>query len=448
MKLQKSKNFNENYAARIVKLKNVRKHSNADKLQVVSIYGNNVITGLDAKDGDIYVYFPVESQINKSLISYINGFEDKERNRDTTVKSFFSDKARVRVLKLRGEKSEGFILKFNEFADWLKESGKDTTYSDSLLDIDFDTVDGKDICNKYVIRVPQAQEKLTKAQKANNKVKRFDRLIPEQFRFHISTSHLKKNVHVVKPNDVIKISVKLHGTSCIVSNILCNRKLAWYEKILDKCGIPIVKQEYDIVYASRTVVKNRYINPSQSDGFYGKDGDIWKTVFEEVKDKVPKSYTLYSEIVGFLPTGAAIQRNYDYGCLPNQHKNFIYRITQTNPDGKVTELSWLQIKDFCHNYGLQHVPQLYFGYAKDLFPELKLDEHWNENFLEKLTEKYLEKQCDLCINPVISEGIVLRRENLYEFDVYKHKSFGFLAHERDLLDAGETNIEDNTEEDA
>ena len=51
-----SENHNPNYVASVVKLSGVRKHSAADRLQCVSIFGNNVITSMDAKDGDLYVF--------------------------------------------------------------------------------------------------------------------------------------------------------------------------------------------------------------------------------------------------------------------------------------------------------------------------------------------------------------------------------------------------------
>lgn len=55
-----SKEANRNYTAKVVQLKGLKPHSNADRLQVCTIDFQQVITGLDAKDGDLYIYFPVE----------------------------------------------------------------------------------------------------------------------------------------------------------------------------------------------------------------------------------------------------------------------------------------------------------------------------------------------------------------------------------------------------
>ena len=107
--LQVSKDHNPNYLAKIVKLKGLRKHPNADRLQCVDIDFNTVITGLDAKDGDVYVYFPLECKINKDFLSATNSFRHKELNVDKEKAGFFDDNCRVRAMRLRGEKSMGYI---------------------------------------------------------------------------------------------------------------------------------------------------------------------------------------------------------------------------------------------------------------------------------------------------------------------------------------------------
>ena len=72
--------------------------------------------------------------------------------------------------------------------------------------------------------------------------------------------------------------------------------------------------KYDNVYASRTVVKNKYYNRTVGLGYY--NCDVWGEANKVLIPLIPKGYTLYYEIVGFLPTGGYIQKDYDYGCLP------------------------------------------------------------------------------------------------------------------------------------
>jgi len=92
------------------------------------------------------------------------------------------------------------------------------------------------------------------------------------------------------------------------------------------------------------------------------------------------------------------------------------------------------------------VPELYYGRAKDLF-KIPVEYHWNENFVQKLSEQYLEKDCDMCVNTVPDEGICIRRE-VFDIDVYKHKSFRFFEWETKQLDSGEVDLETQESEDA
>lgn len=437
--LKQSKNFKVNYASRIFRIETIRKHANADRLQCVTLMGNNLITGLDAKAGDIYVYFALESAINKEFLAYTDSFEDKTLNRNPEKKGYFSSSGRVKAVKLREEKSEGYMVPLADFTEWLQSKGVKFKFTEDMLDYDFDMVGEIEISRKYFVEkylnVPK-----TRAEKKNAKLARFERLIQEQFRLHLDTSHLGRNIHKIQPDSLISISNKIHGSSWVVGNVLCNRKLSWKEKIAKYFGAKVVEQEYDTIYASRTVVKNRYVNENQGHGFYGEGGDIWEVIAQELKPILPKGITLYGEVVGFTPNGRAIQKNYDYGCLQGEHKIFVYRVTSTNADGKVIEFTFPQVQDFCRKYGLNHVPVFYYGYAGDLFPELNADEHWHENFIQRLSDTFLEKKCDMCRNDVWAEGIVLRLET-GELEPFKHKSFNFKNYESKMLDAGESDLE-------
>src|SRR5690606_16693061 len=114
-----SKEANPNYLAKIVRLKGLKKHPNADRLQVASIDFQNVITGLEAKDGDIYIFFPLECKINKDFLSFTNSFRDKTLNQDKEKAGFFEENGRVRATKLRGEKSMGYLVPIEQMEFFL-----------------------------------------------------------------------------------------------------------------------------------------------------------------------------------------------------------------------------------------------------------------------------------------------------------------------------------------
>lgn len=261
---------------------------------------------------------------------------------------------------------------------------------------------------------------------------------------------IKKYPYVVTPDSLIHISSKIHGTSGISAYVLCHKELSFKEKIA-KWLTGNNFDHYDYIYASRTVVKNRYYNRKVSDGYYGVD--VWKYADEVVKPHLTKGMTAYYEIVGYLPNGNFIQKGYDYGCIPPSSEesykseiNFkvrIYRLTYTNVDGFVHEFSAREVQQWCQNNGLIPVTELYYGYASTLYTELDVNAtDWNEQFLEKLANDqnfYMEQASPDCINTVPHEGIVIKVENM-KSEAFKLKCFAFLSQE---LKDESLNIEDN-----
>ncbi len=426
-----SEKSNPNYLAQVVRLDNIVPHPNADRLQIAVIQGNSVIVSLDAKEGDIYVYFPLECAINKEFLSWGNSFSDKSINSDKEVSGFFNSKGRVRAVKLRSVPSMGYALPFDKFCNWLKEkTGKSVDFKEDLINKEFDSYGDILVCEKYVN--PVALKKQNKEKKNQKKVVREPKVVDSQFHFHINTPQLRKLIHNISPNDYIAITRKLHGTSWVAARLLCNKRLTWQEKLIKKFGVKIVGTEYDLLWASRRVLKNGYLEVGNKDHFYSYD--LWEDIAKSVEYAIQDSITLYGECVGYLKTGGFIQHGYDYGCEPGTFKTYIYRITTTNQSGQVYEFSHKQVKEYCEKFGLTMVPELYYGKAKDLYPDLSISDHWHENFLQRLVDDYLEKDCDLCKSQKVpDEGICLRKD-IFDIEVYKLKSFKFLEWETKQLD--------------
>ena len=334
-------------------------------------------------------------------------------------------------------------------------------------EVEFDSVehDGKEIWinKKYVKKVEQNSQK--SSNKQGKEPKGVDKILPGQFRFHYDTVLIKKCPNVIHYNDLISITEKIHGTSAISAYILCNYERPWQEKLVYTLTswIPKIKfigtkntfPDYDYIYASRSVIKNRYRGSEKEDGYYEGDALMRKMCHEYVAKHLDKGMTAYYEIVGFLPTGAAIQKlgkAYDYGCVPpsegeeytiEKHcKVRIYRLTLTNKDGVVHEFSAREVQQWCQAHELIPVTEWYYGYAKDLYPDLEPTQHWNENFMERLaTDKrfYMEENSPSCNNKVPHEGIVIKTETMRS-EAWKLKCFAFLNGE---LKNEESNIEDN-----
>jgi len=301
------------------------------------------------------------------------------------------------------------------------------------------------ICNKYVI----SRHNSGTTNKQAKKPKEYN-IIDNQFRFHEDTNMLYKNLDKIHPEQYIHISYKLHGTSGISSKILCKKKLSIWDKIGKYLGFNVVTTQYDYIYASRKVIKNADLNPN-ANHFYRED--IWGLAHEKLVPFLQDGMTLYYEIVGYLPNGSVIQKEYDYGyshrgileeqMCPLCFGIYIYRITYTNIEGKVFEFSPLQVQSWCKSNGLNAVPELFYGKAKELFSDNRLTiEHWRVKLLERIKELYNEKDCYLCKNIVPEEGCVIRIDKL-GFEAYKAKSARFYERETKMLDKGEVDIEES-----
>ena len=422
---------NPNYAATVVKISNIIPLENCDNVVATMIMGNQVIVSKDTKINDVGLFFPVECELSSKYLSNNNLYRHSELNVDKNKKGYFEDNGRIRCVKFRGYNSEGLFMPIQSL-DFIT-----TVYPN--IGQTFDELNDIEICKKYEI---------VRRTVGVNNVRKIDRkyqskLVENQFRLHDDTEQLYRNLYKLYPSQIISITYKLHGTSFISSKVLCKKPLKWYEKALKSLGVDVVDTQYDYLYASRKVIKNAELNSGNSH-FYGED--IWGLADAKVREFLQDGMTIYGEIVGYLPSGGAIQKDYDYGCAHNTFEIYIYRITYTNTSGKVFEFSAKQVQDWCKTTGLNAVSQLYYGYASDLYTLLTgLDveddlDDWRINFLKALKKQYNEADCFMCSNKVPEEGVVLRIEK-NKFEAYKVKSVRFLERETKLLDKGEVDIE-------
>lgn len=448
MKLIKGPKANINYLAKVVKIENFKPHSDLEvnKLKCCTIDGFNIICGIDSQPG-LYVYFPTGCCLNPDFLRYANLYRHKELNNNPEQSGMFEDNGRVKAIRLRGELSEGFILPTVILENYILSVTN--IQLDCIEGTEFDCVEHEGkifwINKKYIIKTNIQ----TDYQKQSKQPKGLDKLIDDQFRFHYDTVLIKKIPKMINPNDIIHISSKIHGTSHISARVLCKQPLNWKQKIA-KWLTGEEFNKYDYLYASRTVIKNKYYNKKASDGFYGVD--VWAEADKILKPCLQKGMTIYSEIVGFLPNGGYIQKNYDYGCEPPVDKEYIhekhfkvrvYRITLTNVDGQVHEFSAREVQQYCNKVGLIPVEEYYYGYARDLYPNLEISaKDWSEQFINKLAnDKRFNMECDSpdCNNKVPHEGIVIKVENM-KSEAFKLKCFKFLSKSQDDEEMDRDNV--------
>lgn len=416
----------ENNQAFIGKLGYLRPIEGADKIIKASVFLKNiliteVIVSADTEEGQEVVYFDSNLCLVKTTI--LADYPELER--------YLGRNGRIKTIKLRGEYSDGLCLELSKFYHYFKNVKEAKAWLEQGKS--FNEIGDKKICFKYEPPVKGVSRGGNKEKKG----KKPSRLIEGQFHFHIDTQQLTRNMDEVNPDDTISISRKVHGTSSIISNCLVKRPLNIFEKILKNCGVKIIDTKYDILYSSRRVVKNDAIDT----GYY--ETDIWSEAGKTFAPRLQKGETAYFEILGYLPSNAWIQKNYDYGNIPGQYSIQLYRMTMTNLEGVVVEYPWPLLKEKAKYLNIPFVKEYYYGTAKCLFPEIEVNETWHENFLSQLRETYLEKFVEENLTKKVpDEGIVLRVEAPV-IQVYKLKSLNFLQHETKMYEETAANVEDS-----
>ena len=499
-----SKDGKSEYCCNVVRVGELKPIEGSDFLAQVFIGDASLVVRKDqVHEGELYFYISNECQINEKFLrvnnlygidSYENNTNsadvckllteakkadkkakqtnddvekekllkevDKYRNEAKSKCGFFSKNGRVRMIRLRKTPSMGFLFGVDEMANYCP-SVKGVNLEE-YLNVDFDTVGGELFVKAYVPPVKEASTRSDKTAKRNKKLKRFDKMIEGQFSFHYDTNQLAKYIHLIKPTDIVDVTVKLHGTSIIFSNILIKNpikiplhKRLW-NKVVDRFNIFTSTRftdyviEYGNIYSSRTVIKNKYINKDVTDGYY--ESDIWGEANEVIKSYIDKGMTVYAEVCGY--TGdKMIQKGFDYGCKSGEFFIMPYRIT-TNLDGKKYEWNVTEVKEWTEKLIKEHtelaekihpITLLYHGTLGDLYPNLSTTEHWNENVLQAMMNDKehfgMEELEPLCNNKVPREGIVLRIANDPLAEAFKLKCLKFREMERNAIDKGEVDME-------
>jgi len=419
------------YCGYITKIKELRKHSNADKLQVATLFGNDVIVDLKVKVGDLGIYFPTDGRLGLEYAKTNKLLREKDENGNPTGGYLDPSKRHVKSLKLRGEKSDGLFMPIESLSSFcniatLKE-GDTVTIVNGVL-----------ICEKYI---PKRKE--LSVSHGSSKVKDKRKATYPFFEEHLDTKQLAYNTNHFKEGDSCVVTLKLHGTSQRTAYTIKEKK-SILQNIMSKFGVSS-ENRWDHVTGTRRVVLKDF-----KGGYYGGN-EFRKQWHDFFKGKLHKGEEIYYEVVGYTDEGKLIMPECDnkktkdkdfikkygkktrftYGCEEGKSDIYVYRMTMTNEDGHTVEYPWHLVKLRCEQMGVKHCPEL---------------ERFEFTSVEDLLDR-VDKFVD-GTDPIgkthIREGVIVRIENRNQFTAFKQKSFNFKVLEgiiksQEILDMEEEN---------
>lgn len=449
------------YKAYITTLKNVRPHPNADRMLLADCFGNTVCVGLEAKENDVIIYFPVDGELSKEYAEINNLVRIK--NEDGTYSGGYLDpkKRNIKAIKLRGEKSDGLVMPLESLS----------SFGDvSTLQIG-DTVDvfnGHEICKKYI---PKVKEK--RSFSGGNKTRKRKVPIAPLFAEHADTEQLAYNLDAFKAGDEVEITLKMHGTSQRTGYLpvfkgyvgspfflFLYKHFDRFAEMAEKHLTPI----YDWGYVSGT--RRTVLNDFEG-GFYGSDKfrEPHAKLFE---GKLWKGEEVFYEVVGFTDTGIPIMptvsnkktndkefikqygetTTFSYGCDcaeqawredrgqdPDKPQSdiYVYRMTMTNEDGEVVEYTPDFMRYRCEQMGVKTVPVFWKGIIPTKIPVIGTSDEMGAPELKEIDAgEYIKFKAEEYYDgpdPIgkthVREGVVCRILNRPKFTAYKHKNFSF-----------------------
>lgn len=394
----------------------VRPLLGADKLQIGACGNYQVVVGIDVADGELGVFFEADGQLSEDFAAR-NDLVRRKLEDGTSAGGMFEQNRRVKAIKLRGVKSEGFWCPIRHFEYTGVTIGEGDQFSE---------LGGHQICNKYFTPATQ------RAGASRNGPQRDNAM----FHKHIDTGHFRREAGAIPIGSLVIVTEKLHGTSQRIGHVLDDEPI---EQTLTQrlgqwlLGWQSTRKVWRHLVGTRNVILEHRDDPVYTNMDYRHDAVDGVALH--------KGEVVYGEVVGYEHTGkpimatqnAASMRDkaikakygdtitYSYGCDPGKCRFFVYRITQVNEDGIATELSWSQVKKRCRELGLDHVPELgQWDVRYDSHRELLAAEVANET--ERSDGFPLEST--LCPSH-IREGVVVRYESEHGTGWLKNKAFVF-----------------------
>ena len=248
----------------VVELEAPRPHPNADRLELVDVFGWQCVVGKgDFTQGDLAIYIPLDAIVPEPLAEEY-GLEYLKKN------------GRVRAVRLRGEMSYGILL--------------------ALHDRPFragDEVSARLGITKWEPIEPAYNNALQQKKAGHGKGSRKGITLNPWFHKYTDIENIKYFPSAFQEGEQVFITEKLHGSSVRYSHLRRHARTPW-----DRFKLRFSRRKTEFVYGSRNV----QLGTSQTKGmlYYGTD------IYAEMLTKYPQlrnlplGFTVYGEIVGCL----------------------------------------------------------------------------------------------------------------------------------------------------
>ena len=413
------------YQAVVAKIVGVNPVDKSDFISFGNVLGNTVVVGRQTVEGSLGIFFECDGKLSEvfakanDLIRYKDPITNEQKG------GFFEFPYRVRAQKFRGVKSDGFWIPIQS----LEFTGvKLSTLKEGDM---FDTINGVEICSKYVTEA--TLKKVANAKNADGNKKKAVKKQLLNFKKHMETSQFRVAVRSLKKGDLVSLTEKVHGTSQrfgYIEEIHTYPKysILWFAQ---KVGLKPQKI-WKYALGTRNVVLN-YPTPA-TNGYYKENEGFRIKAIQPFLGKLHKYEVVYFEVVGWCGPDTSImpaanikllkdkqfqkfygeKMNYSYACEKGNADIFVYRITRSTEDGEPLDLSYDAIKTRCNELGVKPVPELCESFIYD----------GDEEKLRELVEK-LSEGSSILDKRHLKEGVVLRSEKYPQPMLMKSKSFQF-----------------------
>lgn len=351
----------------------IEPHPNADRLEIATIYGFQVIIKKDSyKGGDEVLYIPIDSILPQNL-------EDHLFPPDSKVKL---TKHRVKQIRLRKIASQGMIVSPEDIQAVYGFTPR-TLEDDYAVDLQI---------TKYEPPAPKFQSEMGAG---GRKIKPLENPL---FHKYNGLDNIKWFPTLFKEGELVVFQEKIHGTNARAAKLPYTANTIW-KKLKRFLGLT---PKYEFCYGSNNV---QLQERSGYTGFYGEDiyGKTLQSI--DAESKLKDGETIFGEIYG-----SGIQKGYSYGCEEGVHKFILFDVKVLNDDGTQKWLSPDEVNAYAAERGFDTVPEIYRG-----------------PFSLALAKQYTVGDSILAPSQKIREGIVVKAVEGYSDERNNNKALKVIS---------------------